>query len=212
MNDKIQRVPVNPGIVEWAGDNPGIYLRESPNGPWTGLGIFFRVLYSAHGQGSVMIVLGDPSKTTEFPDSRNVCLTTNLELTRYLIDDFIKRFPSFRDQPGLDTMTWLEVESHSSDGDMATSWTETMRATGCTAQMCWNDLGNPFAVEVGPKDSATGTHDMYSVFLEARSASISVNGVPLTGRVCERLFFGRKMSTAFMAVSETWVKPTLTEE
>ncbi|HCK75952.1 MAG TPA: hypothetical protein DHW07_02260 [Gammaproteobacteria bacterium] len=198
--------------MEWAGDNPGIYLRKSPDGPWTGLGIFFRVLYSPHGQGSLMIILGDPDKATGFPDSRNVCLTTNVELTHYLINNFIKRFPSFRDQPGLAAMTWLNAESHSSIGDMATSWAETMRAKDCTAQMSWNDLGIPFAVEVGPKDCATGAHDMYSVFLEARNASITINDVPLTGQVCERLFFGRKMSTAFVAVSETWVQPALPEE
>ena len=53
MSSDTTRVPVNPGRVEWAGDNPGIYLRESPDGPWTALGIFFRVLFSEHGQGSV---------------------------------------------------------------------------------------------------------------------------------------------------------------
>jgi hypothetical protein len=212
MSDAVERMPVNPGTVEWAGDNPGIYLRKSSDGPWTGLGIFFRVLYSPHGRGTLMIVLGDPGQATGFPDSRNVCLTTNAELAHYLINNFIKKFPSFRGQPGLDAMTWLEAESYSSTGDMQTSWTEVMHANGCTAQMSWNDLGTPFAVEVGPKDCATGAHDMYSVFLEAQSASVTINSIPLTGQVCERLFFGKKMSTAFIAVSETWVRPAASEE
>ena len=211
MNDKMQRVPVNPGIVEWAGDNPGIYLRESPDGPWTGLGIFFRVLFSAHGQGSAMIILGDPQKTQGFPNARNLCITTNSELTQYLVQNFVSRFPSFRSQPALEAMTWLEAESHSSEGDMKNSWTETMSAASCEAQMHWAELGEPFAVEVAPKDCATGLHDMYSVFLEARNASISLNGESLSGRVCERVFFGREMSTAFMAVSETWVLPPETQ-
>ena len=201
------RVPVNPGTVAWAGDNPGIYLRETPDGPWTGLGIFFRVLYSAYGQGSAMVILGDPGEASGFPNSRNVCLSTNREMMRYLVDDFVRRFPSFRDQPGLEAMTWLDVASQASEGDMTDTWSETMHATGCTAEMRWTELGSPFAVEVGPKDCATGAHDMYSVFMEAQSASITLNGAPLSGQVCERLFFGRKMSTAFMAVSETWVIP-----
>ena len=108
-------------------------------------------------------------------------------------------------------MTWLEAESHSSEGDMKNSWTETMTASGCEAKMRWAELGEPFAVEVTPKDCATGIHDMYSVFLEARSASISLNGESLSGNVCERVFFGREMSTAFMAVSETWVLPPETQ-
>ena len=126
---------------------------------------------------------------------------------RYLVDDFLRRFPSFRDQRGLEAMTWLDVASQASEGDMKDTWSETMHATGCTAHMRWTELGSPFAMEVGPKDCATGAHDMYSVFMEAQSASITLNGAPLSGQVCERLFFGRKMSTAFMAVSETWVIP-----
>lgn len=158
-----------------------------------------------------MIILGDPKKTQGFPNARNLCITTNSELTQYLVQNFVSRFPSFRSQPALEAMTWLEAESHSSEGDMKNSWTETMSAASCEAQMHWAELGEPFAVEVAPKDCATGLHDMYSVFLEARNASISLNGESLSGRVCERVFFGREMSTAFMAVSETWVLPPETQ-
>jgi hypothetical protein len=48
---------------------------------------------------------------------------------------------------------------------------------------------------------------MYSVFLEAKSAEVVVNGASLAGTVQERQFFGRRMSTAFLAFSETWVTP-----
>jgi len=211
MNEGEVRLPVNPGVVAWAGDNPGIYLRETPEGPWTGLGIFFRVLYSGYGQGLAMIVLGNPDREQGYPETSNVCITTNPDLTRYLVDEFVSRFPSFQDQPGLKGMTWLTAESHSSSGDMKSTWTETMTASGCEAQMRWGSLGDPFAVEACPENSATGAHDMYSVFLEAKSASVWINGEPLSGGVCERLFFGREMSTAFLAVSETWVSPVRTQ-
>ncbi len=68
-------------------------------------------------------------------------------------------------------------------------------------------IGRPFAVEVGPENAPTGAHDMYNLFFEARDASITVNGEALAGRVVDRLFFGRTMSTAFLALSETWVTP-----
>jgi hypothetical protein len=48
---------------------------------------------------------------------------------------------------------------------------------------------------------------MYSVFLEAASAEICINGTALAGKVASRQFFGRTMSTAFLAFSETWVTP-----
>ena len=63
------------------------------------------------------------------------------------------------------------------------------------------------AVEVTPENSATGKHDMYSLFFEARQAKIEVNGVRLSGNVSTRQFFGKTMSTAFLAFSETWAKP-----
>ena len=44
-------------------------------------------------------------------------------------------------------------------------------------------------------------------FQEAQQADIIVNGTALPGEVSGREFFGRPMSTAFLAFSETWVTP-----
>jgi hypothetical protein len=68
-------------------------------------------------------------------------------------------------------------------------------------------MGTPIPVEVTVENSATKAHEMYSVFLEAKSADIKVNGTSLPGSVQSRQFFGRTMSTAFLAFSETWVTP-----
>ena len=73
--------------------------------------------------------------------------------------------------------------------------------------MIWRDMGPPLPVEVTVENSATQEHEMYSVFLEAKAAEIVVNGTPLPGKVQDRQFFGRTMSTAFLAFSETWVTP-----
>ena len=55
--------------------------------------------------------------------------------------------------------------------------------------------------------SATGQHQMYSVFVEAQRGTITVNGAPLPGKIIERNFLDRRMSTAFLAFSETWITP-----
>ena len=55
--------------------------------------------------------------------------------------------------------------------------------------------------------SATGAHQMYSVFVEAADGSIALNGKQMPGKVIQRDFLDRRMSTAFLAFSETWVKP-----
>ena len=40
---------VFPGTVEWSGENPGISLKEKPDGPFTTLASFFRVVLSPAG-------------------------------------------------------------------------------------------------------------------------------------------------------------------
>jgi hypothetical protein len=68
-------------------------------------------------------------------------------------------------------------------------------------------LAEPFAVDVAPAMSATGQHQMYSVFVEAQRGTITMNGAPLPGKIILRNFLDRRMSTAFLAFSETWITP-----
>ena len=111
-------------------------------------------------------------------------------------------------KPAVNAMSWFDVTSNiQKNGDMPNSYTEELSAGDLTVQMTWLDLQAPMAIEVGPDASATKEHDMYAVFLEANDAQISINGNPLQGQVVSRQFFGRTMSTAFLALSETWVSP-----
>lgn len=203
----MQRTPVNPGTVEWTGENPGIYLKESPDSDWTTLGIFFRVALSPHGRGHTMIVLERPDLAAGYPEVANLCLTDNDALTQYLVENFMAKFPTFKGKAGLTSMSRLPLTSVNTGGDMKISYSETAIGDGVEIAMTWKHLGEPFAAEVTKDKSATGEHEMYSVFFEAGDAFISVNGRTLAGHVASRQFFGRTMSTAFLAVSETWVKP-----
>ena len=159
-----------------------------------------------------MIVLDEPDSDTGFPDSNNLCITDNREMTKYLIQEFMSKFPSFQGKKGLEAMAYLELDKVFSDGDMKDSYREVVGSEGVEAEMKWEKLGQPFAVEVGPQDSATKMHDMDSVFLEAGDASISVNGRKFPGSVTDRQFFGKTMSTAFIALSEIWMEPRPQQE
>ena len=199
--------PRNPGKVEWSGDNPGIYFKEDPQGDWSALGIFFRVCLSPHGAGTTMIVLEKPNEAAGLPQVNNICLTDNDALTEYLIRDFMSKFPSFRGCKGLEGMTHRPIDEVTSRGDLREFRTESVISGDLEVVMTWRDLGEPFAAEVAVDISATGEHEMYSVFLEAQSAEIVVNGHRFSGQLTTRNFLGRTMSTAFMAISETWVTP-----
>jgi len=188
------RVPVNPGQVEWSGDNPGIYLKRHANGPFTALALFFRVVLSPHGCGTAMLVLGDPDVAAGWPESRNLCITDNQALSRYLLDGFVANMPSFRGKAG-------------TVGSTDSRFAEVVQSGTIVAEMAWEQLSSPFAVEAKKEQSSTGTHEMVSIFLEARAAQITLAGKPLDGQVAQRQMFGRTISTAFLAFSETWIKP-----
>jgi len=202
MTDKS---PINPGKVEWSGENPGIYLRDEPEGPWITLAVFGRVVVSPHGRGHFLLLLERPDEATGLPDVANVLLTDNDLMMDYILRDFVSKFPTFRDRAGLTAMTRLQLESVKTSGDAHSAYTETVAGGDVEIMLTWREFGEPFAVDVDKDQSATGEHQMYSLFVEAGSAEITVNGRVLKGNVYPRQFFGRPMSSAFLAFSETWL-------
>ena len=204
----MNRPPINPGRVEWSGENPGIYLKAEADGDYTALALFFRVVLSPHGRGSAGLVLAEPGKSAGWPAECNFLMTDNQAMMRWIVDGWVRKMPTFRGRAALDAMTWLDLDSVSKNpGNLRDRYSETLRGSGVTLEMVWSDLGAPIPVEVTREASATGEHEMYSVFLEAQAAEIRVNGTALPGRVRQRQFFGRTMSTAFLAFSETWLTP-----
>lgn len=205
----MNRVPINPGRVDWSGENPGIYLKESPEADYATLALFFRVVLSPFGRGQAAIVLGEPGKAQGWPEAPNFIMTDNQRMMRWIVDGWVARMPTFVGREGLGAMTWLDLASvERRPGDLKERYSEALTGSGVNLELVWRELGPPLPVEVTKENSATKAHEMYSVFLEAKQAEVVVNGSPLRGRVSDRQFFGRTMSTAFLAFSETWVTPT----
>ena len=197
--------PINPGKVEWSGENPGIYLRDEPEGPWITLAVFGRIVVSPHGRGHFLLLLERPDEAKGMPDVANVLLTDNNPMTDYIMRDFVSKFPTFRDRAGLTAMTRLPIKNIATSADTQNAYTETVYSDDVEVTLTWRELGKSFAVDVDKDQSATGEHQMYSLFVEAGSAEIVVNGRVLKGNVYPRQFFGRPMSSAFLAFSETWL-------
>lgn len=208
----MNRTAINPGRVDWCGENPGIYLKhQQDDSDYCVLSLFFRVVLSPYGRGNAAIVLAAPDQEKGWPDQINFCLTDNMQLMRWVVDGWVSKMPTFIGKAGLQHMSWLNLDSvHKTPGNLKTEYRETLRGSRVTLEMIWQNLGPPLSVEVTVENSATKEHEMYSVFLEAKEAKICVNGAPLPGSVQNRQFFGRTMSTAFLAFSETWVSPQVT--
>ena len=204
-----KRVSHNPGTVEWSGENPGIYLKKDPSqDQYDALALFFRVVLSPYGRGEAALVLGAPNVASGWPDAPNLILTNNQQMMRWIVDGWVTKMPTFVGKAGLDAMAWLDCDSvEKRPGNLKDRYSETVRGSGVTVELIWKDMGPPMSVEVTKDNSATKEHEMYSVFLEAKRADIVVNGKMLEGKVANREFFGRTMSTAFLAFSETWLTP-----
>lgn len=204
----MKRISINPGRVEWSGENPGIYLKQDAGTAYSTLALFFRVVLSPFGRGHAVIVLGAPDMARGWPGVPNLIMTDNQRLMRWIVDGWVTKMPTFVGKAGLRAMTWLDCDSvEKRPGDLKSRYSETLRGSGVTVEMVWRDMGSPLPVEVTKENSATKEHEMYSLFVEARDAQVIVNGTPLVGTVAQRQFFGRTMSTAFLAFSETWVSP-----
>ena len=203
------RIPHNPGRVDWSGENPGIYLKQNPaQDHYDTLALFFRVALSPFGRGHAALILGAPDQAQGWPHVPNLIMTDNQRMMRWIVDGWVTKMPTFISKAGLGAMTWLDCDSvEKRPGDLKSRYSETLRGSGVTVEMIWQDMGPPLPVEVTKENSATKAHEMYSVFLEAKTAQVVINGTPLPGQVASRQFFGRTMSTAFLAFSETWVTP-----
>jgi hypothetical protein len=126
---------------------------------------------------------------------------------RWLVDEFVSRFASFRGASGLQAMTYLKADHMTSRAEGTSFHEEQLAGGGASLALRWEDLGTPFAVDVPPAMSSTGAHQMYSVFVEAQKGSITLNGQALPGQVIVRDFLGGRLSTSFLAFCESWILP-----
>ena len=191
-----------PGTVEWSGENPGVSLKESPDGPFVALASFFRVVLSPHGRGHALVLMQAPQD----PKGANFCFHDNEKLARYLVSDFVSHFGAWKGLPGLQGLTYRKLDSVAASGDPASTYSETVKAGDTTAVLTWSGLGTPFCFALPPDKSATGKHSMPSLFVPCQNATITVNGKVLPGKPAPREMAGHKFSTAMLAFSETWIR------
>jgi hypothetical protein len=197
---------VFPGTVDWSGENPGISLKETPDGPFVTLASFFRVVLSPHGRGHALVLLQSPQDGNPPAERANYCLHDNEPLARYLIAEFVSHFGAWKGQAGLANLTYRRLDSVEAGGDPATSYSETVRAGDLNVRLAWSGLGKAFCFALPPDKSATGRHSMPSLFVGCQDATVTVNGRTLPGKPVPREIAGHTITTAMLAFSETWIR------
>jgi hypothetical protein len=196
-----------PGKVEWTGENPGISLKERPDGPFVTLASFFRVMLSPHGRGHALVLAQSPQEASPPAERANLCLTDNEPLARWLIAGYVSHFGAWKALPALSNLVFKPVDSVARGGDGLTRYTETVKAGDTTVELAWDGLGEPFCFTFPPEKSATGQHYMPSLFVGCERATVTVNGRVLPGAQAPREIAGRTIGTAMLAFSETWIRP-----
>ena len=203
MSDVVQK-----GSIDWTGDNPFIYLKEDPAGPWNCLALFFRVAVSDFGAGRAILVLEAP-EDAERAGACRVCVTDNSRLAVYLITNFAKKYGLFRPYGQLldriDIIEGCEFRTEV-DGMIRHAETATSAKHALTVSLVWEGLGQPFAVLVPPEKTQTGAHSMFCVFQPVAGARVVVRGRDIPGSTVPRDFYHGTAQSAALAHSETWIR------
>jgi hypothetical protein len=203
----MEQAPIHPGVVEWSCENPGMYLKESPDGKYVTVISFARTFFSPHGRGHAAFLFLDPHGDGQHPDRPNVCVTDNERLARYLTENFIASFPQFKGLPSLANFHFKDGQNFSTAGDPRSSYSERFQSHLGEVTLTWSHLGEPFLVQLPREKSVTGKHAMFSLFISAAEARAVIDGRPVAGRPFCRTYHGKALSTAFLAFAETWVRP-----
>lgn len=189
--------PTDPNQVRLTGENSFIRLLRQQGGPQTTRVSHWRVLLSPGGPGHALFIKSDVT------DDEVRVYADNIALARWLQEEIESLlFPEFADQG----VSVIEA-AFSKSGDGRSFWTETVESDEDTISLTWYDFIEPFMLVV-PAGSAPGRpHGVYSCFVPARKAQITVNGDVAEGQVIQEMRGDKKSSTACLAWSETWVRP-----
>ena len=189
--------PVDPNEVRLTGENSFIRLRQDEEGPLTTRASHWRVLLSPAGQGHVLFLKSDVTN-----DLVRV-YSDNIALARWLQEEIESLlFPEFADQ------TLPVIESNfSRSGDGSSFWNETVESEDETVSLAWYDFIEPIMLTIEAGSMPSGPHGVYSCFVPARRAQITLNGLVASGRPYPEARGDKTSSTACLAWSETWVRP-----
>ena len=187
---------VDPHDVVMTGENS--FIRLSSDGGTTLLtrSSHWRVLWSPAGQGHVMYIdstlLG--SKPRIYADNAGVAR-------------FIQRtIESLLHKPFADESIPVIDASFERTGNSLSTMEERVVSRTDEIVLTWWDFMAPFVLTMAP-GVMNRPLGVYSTFIPARAAQLTVNGQAAPGKVFAQERGGKQSSSCVLAWSETWVKP-----
>jgi hypothetical protein len=189
--------PTDPNQVRLTGENSFIRLSMSESGPNTTRVSHWRILLSPAGQGHVLFIQSDAI------DDEVQVYSDNIALARWLQEEIESQlFAPFADQ----SLPVIEA-AFSKSGDGRSFWTETIESDEDIISLTWYDFIEPFVLRVPTNNAPGRLHGVYSCFVPARKAQVTVSGRVAQGQPFPQMRGDKASSTACLAWSETWVRP-----
>ena len=189
--------PTDPNQIRVTGENSFIRLHAEEGGPMITRASHWRILHSPGGEGHVLFLKSDAT------DDEVRVYSDNIAMTRWLQEEIESLlFEEFAD-PSLPVVD----AGFSRDGNTMTFWTESVESDEDTISLTWYDFGEPYMLTVAAGSVAGRPHGVYSCFIPARGAQLTVNGVIASGKPIPEQRGDRQSSTCCLALSETWVRP-----
>jgi hypothetical protein len=187
---------VDPHDVVMTGENSFIRLSNDGGKTIDERVSHWRVLWSPAGQGHALFI--ESSLTGRGPR----VYADNPGVARYL-------------QRTIETLLWKDFANESlpvipaefsRSGDALSTMHERVVTRDEDIVLAWWDLMKPFILTM-PPGAMNRPLGVYSTFIPARSAQLSVNGRAATAAVFPMERFGKPASSCCLAWSESWTKP-----
>jgi hypothetical protein len=187
---------VDPHDVVMTGENSFIRLSEDSGKTLIDRVSHWRVLWSPAGQGHALFIesplLGKGPRV--YADNAGVArfLQRTIEILLY------KEFAA-------ESLPIVDARFERTGNSLSTV-EERVVSRGEEIVLAWWDLMAPFILKM-PPGAMNRPLGVYSTFLPARSAQLSVNGRAATAKVFLQDRFGKPASSCCLAWSESWTRP-----
>ena len=154
----------------------------------------WRVLWSPAGQGHALFI--------ESSLKKNVVYADNAGVARYLQ----RTIEALLHKPFADESLPIIDAKFERSGNSLSTMEERIVSAKDEIILTWWDFMAPFVLTMAP-GAMNRPLGVYSTFIPARGAQLSVNGQAAAGKVFPQERGGRASSSCVLAWSETWTRP-----
>jgi hypothetical protein len=183
---------VDPHDVVMTGENSFIRLSQDGGKSLVTRASHWRVLWSPAGQGHVLFLETDAIRV----------YSDNVGMTRYLQKHIEKLlYEPFGDE----SLPVVDAKFERTGHSLATV-EERISSQRDVLVLSWWDFIDPFILTM-PPGAMKRPLGVYSTFIPARSAQLTVDGQAAPGKVFEQERFGKPSSSCCLAWSESWTRP-----